>query len=77
MNHLEEGSLAPDFELQTPEGTLLKLSEAIRFGPIAVVFYKSECATSQFYVSFHPENLQWNYGKFETRNLGNFPGRRR
>ena len=52
MNHLEEGSLAPDFELQTPEGTLLKLSEAIRFGPIAVVFYKSECATSQFTFPF-------------------------
>ncbi len=52
MDHLEEGSSAPDFELQTPDGVRLKLSEAIRSGPVALVFYKSSCPTSQFTFPF-------------------------
>jgi peroxiredoxin len=52
MDHLEEGSLAPDFELQTPNGVPLKLSDAIGSGPIALAFYKSSCPTSQFTFPF-------------------------
>jgi len=52
MDHLKEGSSAPDFELRTYEGALLKLSEAIRPGPIALAFYKSSCPTSQLTLPF-------------------------
>ena len=52
MDHLEEGSSAPDFELRTHQGALLKLSEAIRLGPIALAFYKSSCPTSQLTLPF-------------------------
>ncbi len=48
MDHLEEGTIAPDFELQTHDGAPLKLSKALSSGPIALAFYKSACPTSQF-----------------------------
>jgi peroxiredoxin len=52
MDHLEEGIIAPDFQLHTPAGAPLKLSEAILSGPIALAFYKSSCPTSQFTFPF-------------------------
>ena len=52
MDHLEEGLIAPEFQLQTPDGTELKLSEAIQSGPIALAFYKSSCPTSQLTFPF-------------------------
>ena len=52
MDHLEEGIIAPEFQLQTPDGAGLKLSEAIQSGPIALAFYKSSCPTSQLTFPF-------------------------
>ena len=52
MDHLPTGSTAPDFELQTLDGTNLRLSEALKSGPVLVVFYKQSCPTCQLTFPF-------------------------
>jgi peroxiredoxin len=45
---LAVGSTAPDFELTDANGRLHRLSDALARGPVALIFYKSECPTCQF-----------------------------
>src|SRR6266852_4367909 len=48
MSQLAIGNQAPDFELNDADGRSHRLSDALSRGPVALVFYKSECPTSQF-----------------------------
>ena len=48
MNQLPIGAKAPDFELKDADGRSYRLSEALRRGPVVLVFYKSSCPTCQF-----------------------------
>jgi peroxiredoxin len=48
MGQLSVGSHAPDFELQDVNGQTYRLSDALKRGPVALVFYKSACPTCQF-----------------------------
>src|SRR2546421_1919466 len=52
MSQLTIGVEAPDFELQTVEGQPRRLSEALKKGPVVLVFYKSSCSTCQFTFPF-------------------------
>src|SRR5919108_1129445 len=52
MSQLANGNQAPDFELNTPEGRPRRLFEALKRGPVVLVFYKSSCPTSQFTLPF-------------------------
>ena len=52
MSQLPIGARAPDFELQTPDGRVRRLSDALRERPAALVFYKGSCPTSQFTMPF-------------------------
>src|SRR5205085_12417845 len=45
MSQLAIGTQAPDFELNDANGRPYRLTEALRRGPVALVFYKSECPT--------------------------------
>jgi peroxiredoxin len=48
MGQLGAGTTAPDFELKDASGRSHRLSEALSRGPVALIFYKSECPTCQF-----------------------------
>jgi peroxiredoxin len=48
MSQLSIGAEAPDFELNDVNGRTHRLSEALARGPVALVFYKSDCPTCQF-----------------------------
>ena len=48
MSQLAAGSKAPDFELKDADGRMHRLSDALARGPVALVFYKSDCPTCQF-----------------------------
>lgn len=48
MSQLPIGTKAPDFELKDADGRPYRLSNALARGPVALVFYKSECPTCQF-----------------------------
>ncbi len=70
MEHLEEGTVAPDFELRTLEGASLKLSEGIASGPVALAFYKSSCPTCQFAFPFIQNIFNGLTGSREPRIWG-------
>jgi peroxiredoxin len=48
MRQLAIGSQAPDFELNGANGRSYRLADVLARGPVALVFYKSECPTCQF-----------------------------
>jgi peroxiredoxin len=48
MSQLSAGARAPDFELKDADGASFTLSHALTKGPVALIFYKSECPTCQF-----------------------------
>jgi peroxiredoxin len=48
MSQLATGERAPDFELKDVSGVSYKLSDALKQGPVALIFYKAECPTCQF-----------------------------
>jgi peroxiredoxin len=48
MSQLDIGTRAPDFELNLANGGSHRLADALARGPVALVFYKSECPTCQF-----------------------------
>ena len=48
MSQLAIGVEAPDFELKTMDGSPRRLSDALKHGPVVLVFYKGSCSTSQF-----------------------------
>src|SRR3984885_1461235 len=48
MSQLAVGTQAPDFELIGASGGSYQLAGALARGPVALVFYKSECPTCQF-----------------------------
>jgi peroxiredoxin len=48
MSQLAIGTEAPDFELNGANGQSYRLADALARGPVALVFYKSECPTCQF-----------------------------
>jgi peroxiredoxin len=48
MSQLAVGSEAPDFELKDADGRSHRLSDALARGPVALIFYKSDCPTCQF-----------------------------
>jgi peroxiredoxin len=48
MSQLAVGRKAPDFELKDADGRSHRLSDALVRGPVALVFYKSDCPTCQF-----------------------------
>src|SRR5947207_6221150 len=48
MSQLSIGTQAPDFELNDANGRSYRLADALARGPVALIFYKSECPTCQF-----------------------------
>jgi peroxiredoxin len=52
MSQLAIGLQAPDFELKTPDGLSRRLSDALKQGPVVLVFYKESCPTCQFTLPF-------------------------
>lgn len=48
MSQLAIGNRAPDFELKDANGRSYRLADALARGPVALIFYKSGCPTSQF-----------------------------
>jgi len=48
MKQLSVGQLAPHFQLLDVQGRSHRLTEALKNGPVALVFYKSDCPTCQF-----------------------------
>ena len=52
MSQLPIGAKAPDFELKAPDGRSHRLSDALSRGPVALIFYKSECPTCQYTFPF-------------------------
>jgi peroxiredoxin len=48
MSQLPAGARAPDFELKDADGASHALSDALKQGPVALIFYKSEWPTCQF-----------------------------
>jgi peroxiredoxin len=48
MSQLSIGKQAPDFNLKDVNGGTHRLSDALKSGPVALVFYKSECPTCQY-----------------------------
>ena len=52
MSQLAIGVEAPDFELNTVGGYQRRLSEALKRGPVVLVFYKASCSTCQFTFPF-------------------------
>ena len=47
MEHLPEGSSAPDFELPTAGGSSFRLSRQTENGPVLLAFFKVSCPTCQ------------------------------
>ena len=52
MSQLLVGDLAPDFELIDVNGQPHRLQDALKRGPVALVFYKASCPTCQFTFPF-------------------------
>ena len=52
MSQLAIGVEALDFELNTVGGYPRRLSEALKRGPVVLVFYKASCSTCQFTFPF-------------------------
>ena len=52
MSQVPIGTSAPLFELKTPDGRSLRLSEAFQRGTVVLVFYKASCPTCQFTFPF-------------------------
>lgn len=51
---LDAGDPAPDFELPALDGTRMRLSDALRAGPVLLTFFKSECRTSDLLFRYLP-----------------------
>jgi peroxiredoxin len=47
MKQLQTGTPAPDFQLNSLTGQIFRLNDALRAGPVALVFYKASCPTCQ------------------------------
>jgi peroxiredoxin len=52
MSQLSIGVQAPDFELSSVHDGHRRLSEALKRGPVVLVFYKAACSTCQFTFPF-------------------------
>jgi peroxiredoxin len=52
MSQLAIGVEAPDFQLQTTDGRMWRLSEELARRPVVLVFYKASCSTCQFTFPF-------------------------
>ena len=52
MSQLSIGVQAPDFELSSAHDGHRRLSEALKHGPVFLVFYKAACSTCQFTFPF-------------------------
>ena len=52
MSQVSIGAQAPDFELVSIQDGRRRLSEALKRGPVVLVFYKSSCSTCQFTFPF-------------------------
>jgi peroxiredoxin len=52
MSQLPIGVQAPDFELSSEHHGHRRLSEALKQGPVVLVFYKAACSTCQFAFPF-------------------------
>ncbi len=52
MSQLAIGASAPDFELPGIQTGLRRLSDALKRGPVVLVFYKASCPTCQFTFPF-------------------------
>src|SRR5688572_17640974 len=52
MSQLLVGDQAPDFELTDLNGEPHRLQDALKRGPVALVFYKASCPTCQFTFPF-------------------------
>lgn len=53
MPALTPGSAAPDFNLNTLEGTAFSLQEALARGPVVLAFFKVSCPTCQYAFPFY------------------------
>jgi peroxiredoxin len=67
MSQIAAGHTAPDFELRDLSGAARRLSDALRTGPVGLVFYKESCPTCEFTFP-HLQRI------FEMRNLKTFWG---
>jgi peroxiredoxin len=64
MGQLATGARAPDFELKDADGVVHSLAGALKKGPVALIFYKSECPTCQFTLPY----VQKIFEKIENAN---------
>ena len=69
MKQLPTGAQAPDFELQTLDGQMLRLSESVIAAPIVLAFFKVSCPTCQYAFPFL-ERLHKAYGQKGVKLLG-------
>jgi peroxiredoxin len=53
MPALVVGKSAPDFKLDTLDGKRFSLTEALRRGPVVLVFFKISCPTCQYALPFY------------------------
>jgi thioredoxin-dependent peroxiredoxin len=67
MNH---GDLAPDFELATDDGTMLKLSDELAKGPVVLFFYPKAMTAGCTKESCHFRDLAAEFEEVGGRRLG-------
>jgi peroxiredoxin len=65
MAKIHAGNKAPDFELNSLDGTSVSLHEALKHGPVVAVFFKVSCPVCQFTFPFL-ERLFKAYGSDRT-----------
>lgn len=63
MPALTAGKIAPDFSLPTTEGKQFSLAEALKRGPVALVFFKITCPVCQYALPFIERLYQSYKGK--------------
>lgn len=66
MSALEAGTKAPDFTLPTMKGDSFSLSQALRHGPVLLVFFKISCPVCQFAMPYAERLFQASKGKPST-----------
>lgn len=62
MAALRAGILAPDFSLPTVHGQQVSLAEALRKGPVVLVFFKVSCPVCQYALPFIERVYRANRG---------------
>jgi peroxiredoxin Q/BCP len=67
---MEEGEIAPDFELATDGGATLRLSDELAHGPVVLFFYPKALTTGCTKESCHFRDLAAEFSAVGGRRLG-------